>query len=130
MIYQIDYKSGRPVYLQIVEQTKHAAATGLLKPGDPLPSIRPLAEKLRVNRNTVAKAYQELERDGVIETRAGKGCFLAAGASPLKKSYRRQMLNDAIDSLIVQAHHFQIPDHELLELVEQRLRQFNRERMK
>ncbi len=74
----LNFKSGKPVYLQVVDQVKSAAASGAIRSGEPLPSIRPLAEELRVNRNTVAKAYAELESQGVIETIAGKGCFLRA----------------------------------------------------
>lgn len=127
MVIQINYKSGKPVYLQIVEQIKYAAASGTVKAGDPVPGIRPLAEKLRVNRNTVAKAYQELEREGVIETRAGKGCLISENQSPLKKSFRQQVLNEAIDAAIVQAHHFQIDDNELVELIHKRLQEFRKE---
>ena len=65
MIFQIDFKSGKPVYLQLVDQIRYAAASGKLRCGEPLPSIRPLAEELRVNRNTIAKAYAELEGQGV-----------------------------------------------------------------
>ena len=78
MRFQLNFKSGKPVYLQLVDQVKAAAASGAVQPGEPLPSIRPLAEELRVNRNTVAKAYAELESQGVIETIAGKGCFVRA----------------------------------------------------
>ena len=84
-MFQIDFKSGKPVYLQLVDQIRYAAASGALRPGDPLPSIRPLAEELRVNRNTIAKAYTELESQGVIETIPGKGCFLKENNSPFTK---------------------------------------------
>lgn len=126
MVIRINYKSGKPVYLQIVEQIKYAAASGTLKPGEAVPGIRPLAEKLRVNRNTVAKAYQELEREGVIETHAGKGCFISDNHSPLKKSFRHSVLNEAIDAAIVQAHHFQIDETELIELFRKRLTEFRK----
>lgn len=126
MVIQINYKSGKPVYLQIVEQIKYAAAAGNLKAGDAIPGIRPLAEKLRVNRNTVAKAYQELEREGVVETRAGKGCYITENHSPLKKSFRQQILTEAIDAAIVQAHHFQIDDKEVLALLRKRLEKFSK----
>src|SRR5262245_9291486 len=121
MMFQITFKSGKPVYLQIVDQIKAAAACGSLHAGEALPSIRPLAEELRVNRNTIAKAYAELESIGVIETRPGKGCFLAENHSPLKKEIRRKMLIEEIDQAIVQAHHLQIPRQELLELVRERM---------
>ena len=86
MRFQLNFKSGKPVYLQLVDQVKSAAASGAVRAGEPLPSIRPLAEELRVNRNTVAKAYAELESQGVIETVAGKGCFVRGQtSSPFKK---------------------------------------------
>lgn len=66
-----------PIYLQLVEQVKHAIETGALRPGDQLPGLRPLAEELVINVNTVAKAYRELEREGVIELRHGAGAFVA-----------------------------------------------------
>src|SRR5215467_873368 len=121
MFLQINFKSGKPVYLQVVDQIKAAAAAGTLQPGEPLPSIRPLAEDLRVNRNTVAKAYTELESQGVIETIPGKGCFLRPNNSPLKKDVRRKLLIDEIDQVVVQAHHLQVPAPEFLELVRERL---------
>src|SRR5438552_10201854 len=92
MMLQINFKSGKPVYLQLVDQVKAGAASGALQAGEPLPSIRPLAEELRVNRNTIAKAYTELESQGVIETLAGKGCFVKAGSSPFKKEVRLKLL--------------------------------------
>ena len=125
MIARIDFQSGVPVYLQIVQQVKAAAATGLIRPGDPLPSVRALAEDLRINRNTVARAYAELESESVIETCQGSGCFLKdGGASPLRKSVRSGRLAEALDAVIVQAHHLQISDAELRELLVERLEAF------
>src|SRR5436305_12861509 len=121
MLLQVNYKSGKPVYLQVVDQIKAAAASGALQTGEPLPSIRPLAEELRVNRNTIAKAYTELESQGVIETIPGKGCFLKANNSPLKKEVRRKLLIQEIDQAIVMAHHLQVPRPEFLDLVRERL---------
>src|SRR5436190_1049363 len=121
MLLQINFKSGKPVYLQVVDQIKAAAAAGTMQPGESLPSIRPLAEELRVNRNTIAKAYTELESQGVIETVAGKGCFIKPNNSPLKKEVRRKMLIEEIDQVIVQAHHLQVPPEEILSLVRDRL---------
>ena len=126
MLWQIDFKSGTPVYLQLVEQVRHAAASGGLRAGEPLPSIRPLAEELRVNRNTIAKAYAELESQGIIETIPGKGCFLKEVNSPLTKSARNDLLVQEVDRAIVAAHHLRIDDEELLILVEKRLEVFQR----
>ena len=80
--------SGVPIYLQLMEQVKHAIETGALRPGEQLPSIRPLAEELVVNPNTVAKAYRELEHEGVIELRQGAGAFVSDKA-PTKKDADR-----------------------------------------
>jgi DNA-binding transcriptional regulator YhcF (GntR family) len=121
MYFQINFKSGKPVYLQVVDQIKAAAASGALQPGDLLPCIRPLAEELRVNRNTIAKAYSELENLGVIETQQGKGCFLKGNNSPLKKDIRRKMLIEEIDQAVVQAHHLQVGRDEFLQLVHERI---------
>src|SRR6478609_5701524 len=115
MIVQINYKSGKPVYLQVVDQIKSAAASGAMQAGEALPSIRPLAEELRVNRNTIAKAYTELESQGVIETLPGKGCFVRPNNSPLKKDVRRKLLIEEIDQAIVQSHHLQVSGTEFLE---------------
>ena len=121
MILQINFKSGMPIYLQIVDQIRASAASGALRPGEALPSIRPLAEELRVNRNTIAKAYAELESQGVIETLPGRGCFLKENQSALRKKVRRQLLIEHIDQVIVQAHHLQVPHAEFLELIRERL---------
>ena len=80
MILKPNPSLGVPIYLQLVEQVKHAIEIGALRPGDQLPSIRPLAEELVINANTVAKAYRELESEGVIELRQGAGAFVAARA--------------------------------------------------
>jgi len=124
MLIQLNFKSGKPVYLQVVDQVKAAAASGALRTGEALPSIRPLAEQLRVNRNTVAKAYTELEGQGVIETIAGRGCFLKENHSPFRKDIRLKMVAEEIDAAIVQAHHLRVEEKEFLDLVKERLEVF------
>jgi GntR family transcriptional regulator len=76
--------SGVPIYLQIMEQVKHGVETGALRPGEQLPGIRSLAEELVINPNTVAKAYRELEHEGIVELRQGAGAFIAATAGARK----------------------------------------------
>jgi GntR family transcriptional regulator len=127
MLFQVNFKSGKPVYLQLVDQVRHAAASGSLRPNDPLPSIRPLAEQLRVNRNTVAKAYTELESQGLIETLPGKGCFLKANDSPLKRTERERLLVKEIDEAVVAAHHLQVDAATFIDLVKDRLEFFARQ---
>ena len=84
MLFRPNPSSGVPIYLQLMEQVKHAIETGALRPGEQLPGIRPLAEELVINPNTVAKAYRELEHEGVIEIRHGAGAFVSAAARAKK----------------------------------------------
>jgi len=76
---QVELDSKVPIYVQIEEQVRAMVAAGQLRPGDQLPTIRQLAAELRVNYNTVARAYLDLDRDGVITTQRGRGTFVAAG---------------------------------------------------
>jgi GntR family transcriptional regulator len=126
MVFQIDFKSGKPVYLQLVDQVRYAAASGGIQAGEALPSIRPLAEELRVNRNTVAKAYAELESQGIIETLPGKGCFLKANNTPFTRQVRQKLLLKEVDEAVVTAHHLQVDRTAFLALVHERLDYFER----
>ena len=128
MRFQLNFKSGKPVYLQLVDQVRAGAASGAVQTGDPLPSVRALAEELRVNRNTVAKAYAELESQRVIETVAGKGCFVRATSSPFKKDVRLKLLAQVVDDAVVQAHHLQITKSEFLRLADERFDAFEQKR--
>lgn len=121
---ELNYRSGKAAYVQIAEQIKYAAASGLLRPGESLPGIRPLSEKLQVNRNTVLKAYSELENDGVIEKVPGIGCIIAKNNSPLKKSVRNQLLAEAIDAALVHAYQLQTSEEEFIALVQNRAKAF------
>ncbi len=127
MIVTINYKSGKPPYLQIVEQIRHAAAAGALLPGEAVPTIRSLAERLEVNRNTVAKAYTELEREGIIETKTGRGSFVRENQSGLKKANREEIVGEALDEAIVKARQVQIGDDDLRQLLERRLKEFQKD---
>jgi DNA-binding transcriptional regulator YhcF (GntR family) len=120
MVFKVNFKSGLPVYLQLVDQVKAAVASGALRAGEPLPTIRPLAEELKVNRNTIAKAYGEMESQGLIEAQAGRGCFVTGKHSPLKKEARHRLLVQEIDQAVIQAHHLQVPRDEFLRLVHER----------
>lgn len=126
MRFQINFTTGKPVYLQLVDQIRYAAASGKLRPGEPLPSIRPLSEELRLNRNTIAKAYAELENQGIIETIPGKGCFLKETNSPFTQVVRDKLLVQEIDEAIVTAHHLQVGDEDFLKLIRERLEFFRK----
>jgi len=86
MIFRPNPSLGVPIYLQLMEQVKHAVETGAVRAGEQLPGIRPLAEELVINPNTVAKAYRELEHEGVIELRHGAGAFVSAGAARTRRA--------------------------------------------
>ena len=104
MILKPNPSLGVPIYLQLVEQVKHAVETGALRPGDQLPSIRPLAEELVINANTVAKAYRELEREGVVELRQGARAFVrdsgrAVQRNPEKFRGAQPLIAEAVEQL-------------------------------
>jgi GntR family transcriptional regulator len=91
--------SSSPIFRQIVEQVRLAVATGKLSAGDPLPSVRTLAERLIVNHNTIAKAYAELAREGTIETQLGRGVFVAKSRQVYTKSERARRIEPLLDAL-------------------------------
>ncbi|HUD46130.1 MAG TPA: GntR family transcriptional regulator [Candidatus Baltobacteraceae bacterium] len=122
MIFQIDFNAATAVYRQLVDQVRYAAAAGTLKPRDALPTIRPLARQLHLNRNTVAKAYTELESLGVIRTVPGKGCFLEAVNTPFTPKARREFLVAKIDAALVTAHQLQVDTATFSALVAERIR--------
>lgn len=126
MFIEINYRSGKAAYVQIAEQVKYAAASGALLPGDLLPGIRPLSERLELNRNTVAKAYAELEKEGIVEIQTGIGCVISGNNSPLKKSVRNKLLEESIDAALVQAHHLQANEEEFISLVKKRMKVFSK----
>jgi GntR family transcriptional regulator len=103
ILFRSNPSSGVPVYLQLIEQVKHAIDVGALRPGDQLPAIRRVAEDVVINPNTVAKAYRELEHDGVIELRQGTGAFVAennrSGRIARVKA-ARPVLQAALDRLV------------------------------
>lgn len=106
--------------MQIVDQVKYAAASGRLRPGEALPSIRQLAERLRVNRNTVDKAYRELDRQGLITTAQGRGAFLADNALPDDPRWRQELLTETIDGLVQKARQLRVTRDELIRLIDER----------
>jgi GntR family transcriptional regulator len=124
----IDYQTGVPVYLQLMQQVKAAVGAGTLRAGDQLPSVRAMAEELRVNRNTVARAWAELEAERVIENRQGSGCFVTDKVTPLRKAVRTERLATALDQVVVQAHHLQVSDETLRALLDERLAHFHHTR--
>jgi GntR family transcriptional regulator len=105
MFLELDFRSHVPIYIQIVERVKHLVATGALEPGDQLPTVRQLAAGLRVNFNTVARAYRILDEAGVISTQQGRGTFVLEPLPPEQASRLRQAALDALTrSYLSNAH--------------------------
>ena len=114
---------GVPIYQQVSNQIKYLVASGRLKQGDQLLPVRKLAEQLIVNPNTVARAYRELEAEGVVQSRRGSGVFVSEGISPLAKREQNKILNERIDTLLAEAAHMNVELDTLLKLVRQRSQQ-------
>ena len=100
LTFRISTGSATPIYRQVVDQVRHAVAVGLQQPGDPLPSVRTLAEQLVINPNTAAKAYGELVRDGLIEARPGRGYFVADRRQIYSRAERLRRLEQALDAFL------------------------------
>ena len=112
---------GVPIYLQLMEQVKHAIETGALRAGEQLPGIRPLAEELVINPNTVAKAYRELEHEGVIELRHGAGAFVSANASGRKTPDKLRAAQVLVEQAVQQLRSRGLADEEIRRLFEAEL---------
>src|SRR5690348_1892652 len=118
MLFRPNPSLGVPIYLQLMEQVRHAIETGALKAGEQLPSIRPLAEELVINPNTVAKAYRELEHEGVIELRQGAGAFVSAKATTIEDAERLKAAQGLVAQGIERLRARGITDDEIRRLVE------------
>jgi GntR family transcriptional regulator len=116
----ISANDGLPIYLQIVNQVKYLVASGRLKPGEELPPIRVLAERLLINHNTVARAYRELEAAGVVEKRRTAGTYVSDQGSPLARRERIKILTQRVDALLAEARQMGVDFDELVKLLEQR----------
>jgi GntR family transcriptional regulator len=116
---QIDPRSAVPIYQQVVDGIKAAVAKGLLRPGDRLPSVRELAMEMTLTHNTVAKAYQELEREHVIEVVRGRGTFVAMQPTVPNREERIAAMREQMRRLLVEAHHLQLRDEEVLAMLRQ-----------
>lgn len=119
---RISTTDGVPIYRQIANQVKYLAAAERLEAGEQLPPVRALAEQLVVNPNTVARAYRELEAEGIIESRQGAGSFLAANGSPLALREKRKVLEDRIDALLAEANNLDIDLATVLRMLRDRSR--------
>ena len=125
MQFRIDNASDRAVYLQIIDQVKRDIALGRLAKEERLPTVRQLAQQLAINPNTIAKAYRQLEQEGIVVTRAGAGAFVAGLDSALSKAVRRKLICDELDRIVVTAFHMQIDKQTLTDWFHAAAEKFN-----
>jgi GntR family transcriptional regulator len=118
--WQVEYDSGIPVYRQIINQACAAVAAGTFKRGDQLPTIRALSERLKVNPNTVAKAYRELELKGIIVSERGSGSFIQDPPPAPAVRAKRASLNKLYDRLLADAASSGLTESELLTFIKQK----------
>jgi GntR family transcriptional regulator len=121
MFVHVNSSSGLPLYLQIESQLKYAVAAGALKQGDSLPSVRKLALELRINPNTVARAYQNLERDGLIRTVPGGGTYVADNIPGLLKTEKLKRLRPFAMQVAVEGTQLRLTRDDIVELVQDSL---------
>ena len=121
MFFKTNPVSGVPVYIQLMEQVKHAVETGALKPGEQLPAIRKVAEDLVINPNTIAKVYRELEHDGIIELRQGAGAFVAEGVVSRAHASTLSKARPLIMQLVSRLRSAKLTEEEIRRLVEAEL---------
>ena len=124
MEFSISPATGLPIYQQLMEQICASIARGRLRPDERLPSVRELSELLVVNPNTVARAYTELEREGVLYTRPGLGVFVRRAGPPLSKKLRRERLMKPVDQVLVDAVQVGFTAAEIVEFIEERMKQY------
>ena len=117
--------SSTPIFRQIVDQVRLAVARGAADEGDQLPSVRALAERLVLNPNTVARAYAELSREGLIETQQGKGVFVASRRQVYTRAERLRRLEPALDALVNEAVALNFSPAELIDVLQRKLAKMN-----
>lgn len=115
----IDSRSSTPIYEQIIHGIKENILKGILQKGDKLPSVREMAALLSTNPNTVSKAYQELERENVIETLRGKGTFVSSNYIPKLEEERMTKLKEEIKKIIIEAHYLGIDRQNLIDIMDE-----------
>jgi GntR family transcriptional regulator len=121
---RVDPAGQEPVFQQIVDHVKREIATGRLKPEDRLPSVRDLAKELVINPNTIARAYQALEAEGVTYSRRGAGTFVAAMKPTLKVDERRRRFREALEAALADAFHLGVSEDEARKAFDAALKRF------
>jgi GntR family transcriptional regulator len=126
---EIDFRSGIPIYLQVVERIKERLAAGQLRPGDQLPTVRSLAMELRVNFNTIARAYRIMDDSGIISTQQGRGTFILELPSPeVSESIRQKALEELTRRYLADAERLGVSPEELEGVLNKQVRQWKENR--
>jgi len=128
MWFDVDPRSSVAIYRQLVDGVKEAVARGILETGEKLPSVRELAAQVTINPNTIAKAYQELEREGIIETLRGRGTFVAARKSQKNLEEKEKAIKSMLEKIMVEAYYLQLDEKTLLALMEKTVQNWYRNR--
>jgi GntR family transcriptional regulator len=121
MIFKLNLQAGQPLYLQLMQQIRHAVETGVLQRGDQLPGIRTLAAEIVVSHTTVAKAYSELEHEGLLEIRHGSGAYIAAKSGSKSRSERVRLAQERVRALVEALKHERFSSEEIRRLFEAEL---------
>lgn len=124
MALRVDPSQPEPLFQQLVHAVKHDVATGALRPGDRLPSVRDLSKELVLNPNTVAKAYQALEAEGVTLSRRGAGTFVAERSQVLKGAERKRRFREAVEAALADAVHLGLSAEEVRSAFEAAVKRF------
>jgi len=117
MFLNLNPQSGLPLYRQMVQQLRERIASGQLETGEKLPSVRELSAELHINPLTVAKVYQLLERDDLVEFRRGQGTFVAAGRKQLSRAEQEKLIRPALEQLVSEAAHLGLSESQLQQLI-------------
>ena len=121
MRFTFNPSAGQPLYVQLMQQIRHAVETGVLQPGDVLPGIRTLAEELVVSHNTIAKAYSELAHEGLLELWHGSGAYVSTRRGAQPRAARARLAQDRVRALVERLQQEGLSDDEIVRLVEAEL---------
>src|SRR5262245_30005021 len=121
MIFTLTPSNGQPLYVQLMQQIRHAIETGVLQPGDGLPGVRTLAQQLVISPNTVVKAYSELEHEGLLDLRHGSGAYVAGRRSRKSRAERFRQAQERVRALVEKLQRDGLSEDEIQRLVEAEL---------
>jgi GntR family transcriptional regulator len=123
MFVHLNPNSGMPIYRQLFQQLRQRIVSGQLASDEQMPSVRDLAAELKINLLTVAKVYQLLEGEGLVETRRGLGTFVVGGNTNRSQVEKRKLVADAVEQVVAEARHLNLDEEELIKLIRQRFEQ-------